>query len=110
VKHTPGPWKAGNDSGCRPIKAGKSGRHRQAQYMEIANTVGLSDDAEDRANARLIAAAPDLLAALKRALPWIREGLEFQSIEPQARADLAAAESALAKAEGPTTPEVSDER
>lgn len=66
--HTPGPWKLDDQPGCRPIKGGKSGKHKQAQYTEVAWTVGLWDDDEDRANARLIAAAPemyDLLASMK---------------------------------------------
>lgn len=62
--HTPGPWKFDNTSGCRPIKAGKHGTHKQAQYRHIAHTDGLFDDEEDKANANLIAAAPELLAAL----------------------------------------------
>lgn len=54
-KATPGPWKADKNEGCRSIKAGKHGTHRQAQHQQIACTSGLSDDAEDRANAELIA-------------------------------------------------------
>lgn len=54
---TPGPWKFDDQCGCRPIKAGKRGDHRQAQYMEVAGTSGLYDDEEDRANAEMICQA-----------------------------------------------------
>lgn len=66
MTHTLGPWKVrSNGSGCRLIVGGKSGTHRQAQYREVAFTVGLSDDKEDQANARVLAAAPEMLSALK---------------------------------------------
>lgn len=66
TKFTPGPWRAGTNLGCKTIGAGKSGRHKQAQWArEVAFTSGLAKEAEDRANARLIAAAPDLYAALE---------------------------------------------
>ena len=62
--HTAAPWKFDDHPGCRPIKGGKDGAHKQAQYKEIAWTVGLADDDEDRANAVLLTQAPKLLAAL----------------------------------------------
>lgn len=57
VKHTPGPWKA----------RGNSVWHN-AEGDEIGIVAGVSTSkpaAENAANARLIAAAPDLLAALR---------------------------------------------
>ena len=57
AQHTPGPWRmdveAEGVQGCRSIFADEQG---------ICTTDGLYDDAEDLANARLIAAAPDGLA------------------------------------------------
>ena len=60
---------------------------------------------ETRENARLIAAAPDLLAALERCIPWmgklIAEGAHLQSILPNdAVVALDQAEAAIAKARG----------
>lgn len=53
---------------------------------------------ETEANARLIAAAPDLLAALKAALRhWHADGRNFYKTEP---AWLAQARAAIAKATG----------
>ena len=69
MSHTPGPWydwlPHGCDGGCRTIRT-EEGRARGSYHgAEIAYTCGLADDDEDKANARLIAAAPDLLEALK---------------------------------------------
>lgn len=73
--HTRFPWKADNNLGCKTIKGNKSGGHRQAQYLtDIAYTVGLENEDEDRANANLLADAcmlPDLIAnieTLKKAI------------------------------------------
>lgn len=66
MKHTPGPWHVGNVNKSRnkefiSINCGEG----NAVYT-IAQTIPLRDSAtdEDRANARLIAAAPELLEAL----------------------------------------------
>lgn len=67
-KHTPGPWEI-SKSGKMPIYvAAKDGRWKDAPGT-IIGTVGTishgtGDFREDIANARLIAAAPDMLAAL----------------------------------------------
>lgn len=75
TKHTPGPWRAeqvrmGGPS--NPYLAwsvqGKGGCVAEIRYTGIhpKNQIG-----EDEANARLIAAAPDLLAALEMAAKFI---------------------------------------
>ena len=56
VGHTPGPWVIGDDGNVY------GGRDEQASVFPIAQRMS-------GANARLIAAAPDLLAAL-RAMVW----------------------------------------
>lgn len=58
-KHTPGPWKAGTKSVTAP-------ETEDRLAMDVRLYGGNSDD--HRANARLIAAAPDLLAALNAML------------------------------------------
>jgi hypothetical protein len=58
AQHTPGPWNfsPGSDS------------HQQAQvWREDGKTIAITYDDEGSANARLIAAAPELLAALHQA-------------------------------------------
>ena len=89
--HTPSPWKYDENLGCRPIKGGKSGISRQAQYKEIAFTTGLNDDDEDRANARLMSAAPDMYEALLLALDEIRECDDTSGVRAKITAALAKA-------------------
>ena len=55
-KHTPGPWKAGSRSVRAPETEDRLG-------LDIRLYGGNPDD--NRANARLIAAAPELLATLR---------------------------------------------
>ena len=57
TRHTPGPWRIG-DAGFTVFGPPKPGA--------LAETIA---PVKSRANARLIAAAPDLLAALQAALP-----------------------------------------
>ncbi len=70
--HTPGPWYIDADEPEAkgiPITNG-------AGFIADVGTLGPSDD-EDRANARLVAAAPDLLAALEEVtteLFWMDHG------------------------------------
>jgi hypothetical protein len=73
VAHTPGPWKADTNLGCKRISAKpfRGQQHRQAKRFEVACTPGLHDESEDLANARLIASAPDLLEALTDLRDWM---------------------------------------
>ena len=94
-KHTPGPWtmhpRFDDGAEVRALLA-------PVAWCGVATTVGSSGDqsidaAEARANARLIAAAPDLLEACERLLNggW-----------PHAEKDIELACSAIAKAKGAT--------
>lgn len=88
--HTPGPWEISES----PDFPGQQTIHAQGSDRILA--VLDRTDEQDIANARLIAAAPDLLEALKEAIRLYDEGdatdvLEF--IRCEARA-------ALTKAEG----------
>lgn len=71
--HTPGPWRAGCDGWCL-WRADYDGEADVASHQPISSVagetvcliVGIGDDeTEFDANARLIAAAPDLLSALR---------------------------------------------
>ena len=73
--HTPGPWEARKGAGwyvARPRYGGAT----LAVGMEAVTLVTSpsetqwNDDAESEANARLIAAAPDLLEALENLIEW----------------------------------------
>ena len=86
-KHTPGPWTACNGGRCQcKIVSCKDHPIAKAFSLEWGDPglpYGYIDEGVAVANARLIAAAPDLLAACERAEQtirnlagggWIREG------------------------------------
>jgi hypothetical protein len=96
---TPGPWTIYAEYN---VQGGPDGRRG------VAITGGYSDNrlpdygnGESQANARLISAAPDLLAALKSMEYWItNENLETQEGRRIGRRALIAARAAIARAEG----------
>lgn len=115
-KHTPGPWRAGIGDDGMP----KRGEFQQEvaciphMYLDAIDIfVPLHDGAsphhcchqEFEANARLIAAAPDLLVALK-AMNEITPRLQLTNEEEAA---LALTDAALAKAEGVADPQSTKE-
>jgi hypothetical protein len=65
-KHTPGPWVATNCGSHIQV-------HREGWPRDAWSVCSFGFQANDKANAKLIAAAPDLLAALKRALSLIED-------------------------------------
>ena len=87
-KHTPGPWKFYDDS--------NDGKTNRIEIVAIGKTVARiyhSVPAEDLPNARLIAAAPDLLALLK-------ELIDIEGPQPGTAAWADKVRAAIAKAEG----------
>lgn len=108
--HTPGPWRA-SWGRYLPILAIINGKDAQ---IGRAESFGQISDAECEANASLIAAAPDLLAALKAATehmdragadgyampecPWCHSQREDN--EHNADCEVLIARAAIAKAEG----------
>ena len=101
TRHTPGPWRIG-DGGATVF-----GPRTNAPSPRTIANVGRGPlcTNETKANARLIAAAPELLAALDRVLPWlgklISDGGHLQSVCPNdAIGALQQAEAALARAKG----------
>lgn len=108
IKHTPAPWVATrrepskNQWAVHPEVGGGTGWHDMADeengYMSV---VGIMREAD----ARLIAAAPDLLAAMRRAEQFISNGIELgfirmpdASTPDSAHDTLPAIRAALAKA------------
>jgi hypothetical protein len=69
TKHTPGPWRVGMRPG--PIVYGPRGEQVTAMHDPL-----LERD-KNMANARLIAAAPDLAELLILALPAVEEAEQF---------------------------------
>ena len=86
-RHTPGPW-------GRIIADGYTVRHPQiySGTGPVANATWLGDGRVDElnANARLISAAPDLLAALEALLDY-ENGIQKAKAEQMARAAIAKA-------------------
>lgn len=94
TKHTPGPWEAILDE-KQPrrrggVVAGRMALVRAGGDMCIDCTHSGNNYEEDAANARLIAAAPDLLAALESLLNALPSATTHPAIQ-QARAALARA-------------------
>lgn len=81
MKHTPGPWKIGEQYlGCRDIFAPAPG---DEPTIEICSTSGLPEEEDDIANANLIAAAPDLLNTLE----WTLEQLNTLTTDAYSKGD-----------------------
>ena len=101
AKHTPGPWNIGSSD--LPVsrmsihcKGHKDSCHSTVALMVSRGAIGISHD-EEFANARLIAAAPDLLKALEDCVAVMdRELAGLKVIQPE----LSAARAAIAKATG----------
>lgn len=91
MSHTPGPWRATQKDHGLVIDGPTPRQDDYAPRWCVCETI--SNEPEDESNASLIAAAPDLLAALKA---LFNTGLvrEFDSPEEKA------AHAAIAKAEG----------
>ena len=87
--HTPGPWQL---DATERIYTGKIIRHNGVQICRMIDQV-TTDTPEVEANARLIAAAPDLLDACKKVV---------QNISPEFyQEEIEALEAAIDKAESP---------
>jgi hypothetical protein len=95
AKHTPGPWHF------------ETALMEKADHLNVwevngighvaAVSKGLTPDPSAEANARLIAAAPELLESLIDALGWLESAIDCE-------ADLSGIEAAIAKATGRATP------
>lgn len=79
-KHTPGPWHVGNKYPA-DVYAARAGH-------AIARAVNPQCDGECEANARLIAAAPELLEALNLAVKLLRENIDIADNAETCRFDL----------------------
>lgn len=98
-KHTPGPWRheidgpATNDM-RHAVLSEHTGLWIAATYRSgtlAEDDTSLDADQEAKANAKLIAAAPDLLTALQAVLHWIDDNCEttgFEAVEALADAAL----------------------
>ena len=93
-KHTPGPWLIAESvvsrhavTNMRRIRSKNEG----LEHGAVCDVYGIQDGSEASANARLIAAAPDLLAACEFALAhaferkWDEDGRAFTMISSALR-------------------------
>lgn len=96
-QHTPGPWRLYKR---RPSAYGQLTTTLQSNdgRMNIARLELRSE--QDRANADLIAAAPELLEALKMARGYVREHGSSCGCPPAIENDIRRIDAAIQKAEG----------
>lgn len=87
--HTPGPWNitddgysiVGNDGGTLIVSTGKSGwEHLAACSAQSGSSLAKDHFPESEANAHLIAAAPELLAALRKVHGYGRADIGHQQM------------------------------
>lgn len=100
VKHTPGPWSyeydnCDNGTGQRYSLSGPNGR----DLLHFSYNSSSAEEAEKKANARLMAAAPELLRAARSAL-GVLSGLDMN--KSSLVSALAGLRVAIAKATGET--------
>jgi hypothetical protein len=117
-KHTPGPWIVRDQ--LHPYKDGSKAHIERGIYTQnihpqlkdhlpvVCMSIGIGMDGEkavsfvhiEEANARLIAAAPDLLAALNRILPFAEDNCFQYGGNADEDEDIVFARAAIAKATG----------
>jgi len=98
--HTPGPWHVRDlHPGRCTFNIGTNPNDPYEGEVAVVFRAGRHVQAHHKANARLIAAAPDLLAALKRLLATQYPGTENHH-ETGCRCVIHEAQTAIAKAEG----------
>lgn len=88
--HTPGPWKAGN------VENRTGGRSAVLIWADGGDDLG---EARTFADARLMAAAPELLEALERMVAMFADHTQYDE-EGYETAAVAVARAAIAKAKG----------
>lgn len=97
TEHTEGPWAIVTRTGPREVTLQR--RHWEIGQQELPHRgVGIAFG-DTEANARLIAAAPELLDALKQALVVMESVAETHGYDTEVGA-VPAARAAIAKAEG----------
>ena len=108
-KHTPGPWRALCGKHFTRVMRDSQGPADQTGTVQLCHIAGPEEDGlrpwnKDRweADAKLMAAAPDLLESLRAVTPLLRMALLSTTVEiaREARPFLDAADAAIANAGG----------
>jgi hypothetical protein len=103
MSHTPGPWETQyRGNGESEVLANGADRDDVACICYVAGGLGMSIEEiiESEANAKLIAAAPELLDALKQAVRALNEIARFTVGYSDSYAIAMQCDHAIAKAEG----------
>jgi hypothetical protein len=95
TQHTPGPWSQGEDN---PLNI--YGNHASVANVHGTHPTGASTEEEAIANARLIAAAPLMLAALRTALEAIGDTYAARDSDDDGESVRDIIADAIAKATG----------
>lgn len=100
TQHTPGPWQVDRYGHVTPANGDGSSIAAVTLWDGAANTP--AELAESQANARLIAAAPDLLAVMGATLATLQACLPHLkgNQEAMVKVQILACATAIAKAEG----------
>lgn len=101
-KHTPGPWRVG-DAGMTVFGPKQPDGSLPKRIAEVGNPRAILTSDNTKANARLIAAAPELLEALRECITDDNANGMQPGLGPQVRRLKAIneiARAAIAKAEG----------
>lgn len=101
TKHTPGPWTAGRNSESSRYEI-IGGSIDDTDKKTVVGTFfgGFGYTKQNDPNARLIAAAPELLEALSKLVLHVGHYSSMPHAHPDAARDMANARAAIAKAEG----------
>lgn len=102
ARHTPGPWEAKRNSSfweVKPINGGYDGLPFTVADV-CASAPGFPDAGLQEANARLIAAAPELMEALQELVAEYEPNIKTFATDAPRKAKWMAALNAIAKATG----------
>jgi hypothetical protein len=100
-KHTPGPWFLRlSDNGTPLIEFGPVWAKGSLSYRICAMPAEIMQPLNSYANARLIAAAPDLLDALERLLEFVEAHTATGEVIPSHTVEHVRSRAAIAKAKG----------
>jgi hypothetical protein len=104
-KHTPGPWTHAGYARSMAFRVTKTPDDATGDVCNVLAGLAAKTNEEVEANARLIAAAPELLSALKEARRWIgdgdlSDGMEREIWTQKYAAAVDLVDAAIAKATG----------
>jgi hypothetical protein len=85
ISHTPGPWTMWNRNKSDYIILGPHNGHGSPEVANVNGYIEFTDE-ENKANAKLIAAAPDMFDIIKELYEWAQDTQTFGPIYPKLEA------------------------